>query len=703
MSVNQPQGSDNSCFQIGCWQVNPQTNELINGKNTKRIEPKAMSVLLYLMRNSVRVISTEELLTQIWGDIVVTPNTVRRIIAQLRKVLHDNTSAEAYIQTIPRSGYQLIASHQVIRQTAKITNSKRIQYHRWALSLVGLMAIAAIWLLIPNEKTTPSNVANYHTQPITSLSGRELNPTLSANHHAIIFSYLPENSSNYQLRFKRLNAAQSIPLLGASGSLFAPAWSSTDKLAFADIAGGQCSIFIADLQPKQAKLTNIEQIFDCNNNGFPQLSWADNGKTLYFNSKDKSTNSYRLYQYQLATKQVQPLTFSQYPDDEFFKIVPSAQHNIFALISFHGQQSRIWQYDRSLHKLQLVFEHQGKNESIAWCLHGKTMMFGYQHQLWQVDNNGHATTVNGVTDRDFSYLTCHANMAGIYYTERKRASSLVTFKNPLITTITGAAEQNGYRFRSTYSEFAPAWANHSNRLAFFSDRLGSWQLFISDESDNLTTNNQLTFSYKPSAIHWSWDDSQLLLVANKQVIKYDLKSKQVTPLINEVKPISEALWSNNSDGVYYLTQQSSLLKYMDFSTNKITTKSHFGQAPDGISLLTHAPDKSSLFYLKNKQSDLWRLNLSTGEQSLVIADLFTGGYMQAFAHVIYFYRELGEQSGTYRFNYVNNQVTPVLTEFGDQGVQLAMSFDQKNITYVSQDGYQANIKVLVLNKAVVAY
>ena len=56
--------------------------------NRQIIAPKALAVLTYMAENQGRVISYDELLSaKVWPDTVVTPNTLQRSIAQLRKVL----------------------------------------------------------------------------------------------------------------------------------------------------------------------------------------------------------------------------------------------------------------------------------------------------------------------------------------------------------------------------------------------------------------------------------------------------------------------------------------------------------------------------------------------------------------------------------------------------------------------------------------
>jgi len=55
------------------------------------------------------VISIQEMLNEVWTDVVVTPESVYQAIATLRRALGDKPNSPTYIVTAPRRGYRLIA------------------------------------------------------------------------------------------------------------------------------------------------------------------------------------------------------------------------------------------------------------------------------------------------------------------------------------------------------------------------------------------------------------------------------------------------------------------------------------------------------------------------------------------------------------------------------------------------------------------
>ncbi|MEP2652528.1 MAG: winged helix-turn-helix domain-containing protein [Paraglaciecola sp.] len=96
-------------FFLQDWQVNPSTNTLIRGEQTKQLEPKAMDVLLLLCNQQGKVLSADEIATQCWGGIDIGDNPVHKAVTQLRKALGDKASAPTYIETIRKRGYHIIA------------------------------------------------------------------------------------------------------------------------------------------------------------------------------------------------------------------------------------------------------------------------------------------------------------------------------------------------------------------------------------------------------------------------------------------------------------------------------------------------------------------------------------------------------------------------------------------------------------------
>jgi TolB-like protein/DNA-binding winged helix-turn-helix (wHTH) protein/Tfp pilus assembly protein PilF len=129
---------------------------LARGKETARLEPKAMEVLVYLAAHPNEVVTREQLERDVWQGAVVGYDAVTNTVIKLRKALGDNARRPRFIATIPKLGYQLIAEvthpgddgdagalgYQGVPATPRRRASQKI-----GSIVVAAMAIAALGLL----------------------------------------------------------------------------------------------------------------------------------------------------------------------------------------------------------------------------------------------------------------------------------------------------------------------------------------------------------------------------------------------------------------------------------------------------------------------------------------------------------------------------------------------------------------------------
>jgi DNA-binding winged helix-turn-helix (wHTH) protein len=97
-------------LRIGEWRADPAVGQLSRDHEVVRLEPRTMRLLTYMAAHPGEVISIQEMLNNVWTDVVVTPESVYQAIATLRRALGDKSNDPSYIVTVPRRGYRLIAA-----------------------------------------------------------------------------------------------------------------------------------------------------------------------------------------------------------------------------------------------------------------------------------------------------------------------------------------------------------------------------------------------------------------------------------------------------------------------------------------------------------------------------------------------------------------------------------------------------------------
>ena len=96
-------------FVIAGWSVDPATLRIALDGEEVKLEPKVMAVLEYLASKPGEVVSRQELEEQVWTGTVVGYDAISNAIIKLRKAFGDDAHNPQIIETIPKTGYRLIA------------------------------------------------------------------------------------------------------------------------------------------------------------------------------------------------------------------------------------------------------------------------------------------------------------------------------------------------------------------------------------------------------------------------------------------------------------------------------------------------------------------------------------------------------------------------------------------------------------------
>jgi DNA-binding winged helix-turn-helix (wHTH) protein len=97
-------------FRVDDWLVRPQANSVEKDGQTWHLEPKIMQVLVELASHQNEVLSKDRLLETVWHNTFVGEDALVRCISEIRNVFRDDPKSSRVIQTIPKSGYRLIAT-----------------------------------------------------------------------------------------------------------------------------------------------------------------------------------------------------------------------------------------------------------------------------------------------------------------------------------------------------------------------------------------------------------------------------------------------------------------------------------------------------------------------------------------------------------------------------------------------------------------
>ena len=68
-------------FRLGDWEVRPHHNELVSGQETRRLEPKAMDLLVFMASSAPEVMSKNDIIDFVWEGRFISEGTLTNTIA----------------------------------------------------------------------------------------------------------------------------------------------------------------------------------------------------------------------------------------------------------------------------------------------------------------------------------------------------------------------------------------------------------------------------------------------------------------------------------------------------------------------------------------------------------------------------------------------------------------------------------------------
>ena len=153
-------------LRIGDWFVNPLSGEIARGEERVRLEARTMRLLLCLAATPGEVVSIDALLDQVWSGVVVTPDSVYQAVAALRRLLGDDAKQPAYIVTVPRLGYRLVAPVESLADAPAAQPPVRTRSRTYVLLALGiLLVVGSLTYYLVAERNAANQAAAAAASP----------------------------------------------------------------------------------------------------------------------------------------------------------------------------------------------------------------------------------------------------------------------------------------------------------------------------------------------------------------------------------------------------------------------------------------------------------------------------------------------------------------------------------------------------------
>jgi|SoiMethySBSTD1v2_1073268.scaffolds.fasta_scaffold881749_2 DNA-binding winged helix-turn-helix (wHTH) protein len=90
------------------FSLDAATRQLLRDGREVPLSPKAFQLLLALVTNRERAMSKQELQQTLWPSTFVLETNLASLIAEIRRVLHDDAAKPQFVRTIHRFGYRFV-------------------------------------------------------------------------------------------------------------------------------------------------------------------------------------------------------------------------------------------------------------------------------------------------------------------------------------------------------------------------------------------------------------------------------------------------------------------------------------------------------------------------------------------------------------------------------------------------------------------
>lgn len=176
-------GSHSSKFCIKGWKIDPSTDRMELDGKTIKLEPKVMSLLVYLAEKQGELVTRADIEETVWSDVTVGYDTVTGAIQKLRKAFGDNARKPEVIETVSKKGYRLLEPVRPYQQDVmarpamdsgaselapRLKTSALLIQSKVAMIVVATMAVlgGAVWWSTPTVRTDADNLQPKSAEPV---------------------------------------------------------------------------------------------------------------------------------------------------------------------------------------------------------------------------------------------------------------------------------------------------------------------------------------------------------------------------------------------------------------------------------------------------------------------------------------------------------------------------------------------------------
>ncbi len=579
-------------FQVGDWFVFTDFSYIEHQDGRREeLEWMALEVLRYLASRQGQLVSVDELMDKVWTGKIVTEGTVRRIISLLRKAFGDDAKTPAYIQSIPKRGYVLIAPVQstqdmpagllsfpqkghapattIATATPVISPKNRFRpSSRFVLVLSTLLFALVLAGILWQQQSESLAV-----EPLLTLKGQERDPFLDLPQQHLLFSHKRLQRERWHLFVQNLQNQQIRQLTSGDSDNVMPLLSpDRSKLAYLQSANQKIRLMLAGYQPEQG-LANSEIAFE-SPYSISHISWNRSGSGLFMAATMEQGGTSAIWFMPLNTRQPKQITLPPASTMGDVQLALSQDEQYLAVIRVNGKASMLANNTSTLLVYQLdglipVMSKPltGRARSVAF--RGHKLLYLLENQIYELDPQKpdlvqllptSQMPVSQLISQDGNLLL---NSGDLYNAEIRQQA------NPFEPAQQNAA---GLVISSQASDYFAEYSRQDDKVYFLSTRSGSRQIWAWQANKGFQMLTDFKDSAQLSSLTVAYQQPLLAGIAGQSLFILDTHSYDLRTLQTEPGTLTQVFWKADDSGLYYVlaTATEKNLWFYDLTSRRST-------------------------------------------------------------------------------------------------------------------------------------
>lgn len=497
-------------FLLDQWLVRPSLNRLEKHGQETKLAPKFMQLLVFMSSKPGQLFTREQLLNEVWPEVHVVDAVLTRAVSELRRSLDPDGDGPVFIETIPKSGYRLVATVTEVPEPAEPERARteRRQSLRMATAVLFVAAVLLHFLFMGfgAQKEPETATATFSSYRLTQMPGEEFEPSVSPDGQWIAYARYAEQESDYLfLEVRNLTTGNTHKVREEGYHLRAPRW-SPDGTRLAYRRDDQSNSFVSTLNwlrpgagtPIHIPCNACEGLFD----------WASETSLLVVRSAASGQNA--IHEIDLATGAMQQLTFPGPTEQDTLPVLLKATGNV-AFIRQTGNRSRVLQVDLLGGQPETLAEVDSPVSGLTSAGQGPSVYFIAQESLWRSTAEPETPQWITLVGQTVSSLDARSSVGEIILSQAMYDIDVqgVDFDaaDAAVTTLVDTAEVSR----------SPSFSADGSELAFLTNQPGRCEIWVENMESGA---RQLVHVFdamcaRSAELRWYADSRHLFLLDEK--------------------------------------------------------------------------------------------------------------------------------------------------------------------------------------------